>query len=246
MSLVGSPSQVSDTTTELLQIRDEPIELVRLPGGEFEMGSTRGLPLELPVHRVVIANPFLLGKFPVTQGQWTAVMGTNPSLFTGEARLPVESVSWEDAKQCCARLGGLIGRRVRLPTEAEWEYACRARSTSEFFFGDDERCVGDYAWYDVNSSEHTHPVGLKSPNPWGLFDVIGNVWEWCEDVWHADYTGAPTVGKAWMDGESRRPRRVLRGAAWDMDAFRCRSAYRSFDGKQLGTSRFGMRIVVEL
>ena len=111
--------------------------------------------------------------------------------------------------------------------------------------GDDERCVGEYAWYDLNSDERTHPVGLKRPNLWGLFDLLGNVSEWCEDVWHADYMGAPAVATAWMDGESAQPRRVLRGAAWDMDAFRCRSAYRSFDWKQLGTSRFGLRIVVE-
>jgi formylglycine-generating enzyme required for sulfatase activity len=237
---------VSDTTTELLRVRDEPIELVRLSDGVFEMGSTRGLPLELPVHRVVVTDAMLLGKFPITQGQWTAVMGTNPSQFTGEGRLPVESVSWDDAKQFCTRLGELIRRRVRLPSEAEWEYACRAGSTSEYFFGDDDRCVGEYAWFDLNSSDHTHPVGLKRPNPWGLCDIIGNVWEWCEDVWYADYTAASMVGAPWMDGEQAQPRRVLRGAAWDMDAFRCRSAYRSFEGKELGTSRFGMRIVIEI
>jgi formylglycine-generating enzyme required for sulfatase activity len=239
---------VSDTTTERLQIRDEAIPLVFLPGGALEMGSTRGLPLEEPVHRVVIARPFLLGQLPVTQGQWAAVMGDgeNPSLFRGDDRRPVEGVSWDDARAYCRRLSELTGRTVRLPTEAEWEYACRAGTAGEFFFGDDERVVGAYAWYDLNSGGQTHPVGLKRPNPWGLFDVIGNVWEWCEDVWHADYTGAPSVGTAWRDGEPTQPRRVLRGAAWDMDAFRCRSAYRSFDWKHLGTSRFGLRIVAEI
>jgi formylglycine-generating enzyme required for sulfatase activity len=241
----GEHGQVSHTTSFILPVRDEAIELVCLPGGEFEMGSTRGLPLEIPVHPVVIERPLLLGKFPITQGQWTAVMGKNPSVFTGEDRRPVDSVSWEDARAFCLRLSGLTGRRVRLPAETEWEYACRAGSTSEYFFGDDERGIDECAWYELNSREGTHPVGLKRPNAWGLFDLIGNVWEWCEDVWHADYTGAPSVGAAWMEGESAQPRRVLRGGAWDMDVFRCRSAYRSYDWMQLGTSRFGMRVVVE-
>jgi formylglycine-generating enzyme required for sulfatase activity len=237
---------LSDTATVELLIRDEAIELVRLPSGQFTMGSTRGLPLEVPVHPVVIERPLFLGRFPITQGQWTAVMGTNPSLFRGEDRRPVDSVSWDDAQGFCGRLSDLTGREVRLPTEAEWEYACRAGSTSEYFFGDDEQGLGEYAWYELNSDEQTHPVGLRLPNPWGLSDLLGNVWEWCEDIWHADYTGAPSSGTAWMEGESAQPRRVLRGAAWDMDAFRCRSAYRSHDWKQLGTSRFGVRIVLEI
>jgi formylglycine-generating enzyme required for sulfatase activity len=135
---------------------------------------------------------------------------------------------------------------VRLPTEAEWEYACQAGTSDEFYFSGKEQDVGEYAWYDLNSGERTHPVGLKKPNTWGLFDMTGNVWEWCEDVWHSDYDDAPSDGSAWMHNEDKQPRRSLRGAAWDMDAFRCRTAYRSYDWKHISTSRFGMRIVVDI
>ena len=107
------------------------------------------------------------------------------------------------------------------------------------------RSLQEYAWFEENSREETHPVGLKKPNPWGLFDIIGNLWEWCEDVWHSDYIGAPTDGSPWRSGADRRPRRCLRGGAWNMDAFRCRSTYRSWDRKDVATNRFGMRIAVQ-
>src|SRR5207237_692720 len=128
------------------------------------------------------------------QDQWLAVMGTNPAEFTGRAVLPVDSVSWEDCHKFCERLSGIADCLVRLPSEAEWEYACRAGTISDYFFGDDPKSLDEYAWFETNSGEHSQPVGMKKPNPWGLFDVIGNLWEWCQDVWHSDYTDAPLVG----------------------------------------------------
>jgi formylglycine-generating enzyme required for sulfatase activity len=189
------------------------IEVLVVPPGEFLMGSPNAFFSEAPVHRVAIGSAFLLGKFPVTQRQWRAVMGSNPSAFTADEENPVEGVSWEDASAFCRRLGALSGLRFRLPSEAEWEYACRAGSAWEFFFGpwgpyrDDgeipwrvRRALAVYAWFDLNSGDGTRPVGRKRPNPWGLHDLAGNVWEWCADVWHDDYAGAPADGSAWVEG----------------------------------------------
>ena len=207
----------------------------------FKMGSTRGLPLECPVHTVRITRRFLLGKFPVTQGQWNAVMPLNRSVFSGDD-LPADIVTWDDAKAFCAKLATTSGWEVRLPSEAEWEYACRAGTENEFFFGDDESKLCDYAWYDLNSHVRTHPVGMKKPNNWGLCDMVGNVWEWCEDVWHSDYEGAPRDGSPWLENATEQPRRCLRGGAWNYDACRCRSAYRSREWKHFATDHFGFRI----
>jgi len=229
---------------DALKINDrESIELVAVPPGEFSMGSGHGLPLERPVHAVHI-NPLLIARFPITQSQWMALMGCNPSAFSGEKTLPVDTVSWDDAKTFCARLSASTGSHVRLPAEAEWEYACRAGTTNEFFFGDDEAALIEFAWFDLNSNGRTQPVGLKKPNNWGLYDMAGNVWEWCEDVWHSDYENAPTDGTAWLDNGDEQPRRCLRGGAWNYDAFRGRSAYRSREWKHYATDSFGFRVVV--
>jgi formylglycine-generating enzyme required for sulfatase activity len=232
------------TDEDVIGVANERIELVQVPGGEFLMGSANGLELERPPHRVTIGRPFRIGGVPVTQAQWRAVMGTDPSEFRGDDRLPVEGVSWDDATAFCAALSRLAGRTVRLPTEAEWEYACRAGTTTEFFFGEAEDALPEYAWFHLNSGGRTHPVGAKRPNPWGLFDMAGNVWEWCADVWHSDYTGAPADGSAWREREDQQPRRCLRGGSWNFDGFRCRSAYRSREWKEFATNHFGFRVVV--
>lgn len=158
----------------------------------------------------------------------------------------------------CERLSVKAGRRVRLPSEAEWEYACRAGSSSELFFSSEgpfpddgsvreavRRELLNYAWFEDNSNETTHAVGLKDPNNWGLHDMIGNVWEWCADHWHDGYRGAPDDGTAWIESADARPRRCLRGGAWDMNAFRCRSCYRSWDWEHVAANRFGFRICVD-
>ena len=185
---------------------------------------------EKPQHQVKV-NSFAIGKYPVTQAQYEAVMGKNPSWFQNNPQNPVERVSWNNAQAFCQKLSQITGKTYRLPTEAEWEYACRAGTTTRYYFGDDANQLGDYAWYDGNSQDKTHPVGQKKPNPWGLYDMIGNVWEWCEDDWHDNYIGAPKDGSAWLKNgnDNRSP---LRGGSWgDIPVF-CRSAIRVSDDRR--------------
>jgi eukaryotic-like serine/threonine-protein kinase len=243
-----------------LEVGRQAIDLVPIPSGEFLMGSSNEVFGEAPIHLVTIARPFWLSKFPITQTIWEETTGENPSYFSETKLLPVDSVSWDDAIQFCAQLSRRIGRSVRLPTESEWEYACRAGSENEFFmftnpmaFVDGSSIpvstalkVCDFGWFDLNSRNRTHPVGKKLPNRWGLYDMIGNVWEWCQDDWHDDYVGAPSDGSAWTGGDDQETRRCVRGGAWDMDAFRCRSTYRSYDDKRVATNRSGLRIAVEM
>jgi formylglycine-generating enzyme required for sulfatase activity len=223
------------------------------------MGTNNRLYGEAPIHAVKFRRGFLLGKYPVTQAQWSVVMGDNPSTFRDSPNLPVDGVSWDRASEFCQRISRHSGRNVRLPSEAEWEYACRAGTDSEFFFGpwgpftDDTevpwaacKALSDYAWFDLNSTERTWPVDLKRANPWGLSDIVGNVWEWCADVWHDDYNGAPDDDVAWVADAAQQPRRCLRGGAWDMNAFRCRTSYRSFDHRELATDRFGLRVAMDV
>ena len=218
-----------------------------IQGGRFTMGSACGLPHapEGPEHLVDV-EAFWMADCPITGQQYKSVMGVNPSHFQSEADLPVENVTPVDALEFCERLSQRCGMRIRLPSEAEWEYACRAGSTTQFHFGDTPADLPKYAWFEFNSRGQTWPVRRKEPNAWGLFDIVGNVWEWCQDSWHEDYTGAPCDGSAWVEIGSRRARYCVRGGAWDMDAFRCRSSYRSYDWDEIGTSRTGFRIVAEI
>ncbi len=241
-----------------LEIGNTMLEVVSIPPGEFLMGSTNEVFAEVPAHWVRFRTGFGLGKYPVTQAQWLAVMGDNPSTFVTSLDHPVEGVRWDQAVEFCARLSIKAGLHIRLPSEAEWEYACRAGTVGEFFFSEDGPFLDDseipqnvrlaldeFAWFDLNSVETTHPIGLKLPNPWGLHDMLGNVWEWCADVWHDEYLNAPNDGSAWIEGNERQPRRCLRGGAWDMNAFRCRSSYRSYDHREMATHRIGFRVAVD-
>ncbi|MCZ8118819.1 MAG: SUMF1/EgtB/PvdO family nonheme iron enzyme [Microcystis sp. LE18-22.4A] len=210
------------------------LEMVSLPAGEFLMGSPDSDPdardWEKPQHQVQV-NSFAIGKYPVTQAQYQAVMGTNPSHFKNNSwfknnlQNPVEQVSWNDAQAFCQKLSQITGKTYRLPTEAEWEYACRAGTTTRYYFGDDASQLGDYAWYDGNSQKTTHPVGQKRPNAWGLYDMIGNVWECCEDNWHDNYIGAPKDGSAWLTNDNDYP--IVRGGSWYYNPLFCRSAFRN-------------------
>ncbi|MCI0538463.1 MAG: formylglycine-generating enzyme family protein [Verrucomicrobiales bacterium] len=201
------------------------LEMVAIPGGAFMMGSKTYLTDAQPIHRVTL-KPFSIGKYEVTQAQWKAIMGNNPSYFKGDT-LPVEQVSWEDTREFCQKLSKMTGKEYRLPTEAEWEYAAKAGSSGDYCFGDDASLLGDYAWYSENSmGKGTRPVGQLKPNVWGLFDMHGNVLEWCEDIWHNNYEGAPTDGAAWVTGGNEIAR-VLRGGAFTNSRIGVRAVSRS-------------------
>jgi formylglycine-generating enzyme required for sulfatase activity len=203
-----------------------------IPPGKFWMGSPEGeagrWKNEGPQHPVTLTQGFWMGKYPVTKAQYRVVMGKNPSKCKRK-RHPVEQVSWYQAVEFCRKLtererrtGKLpSGWVYRLPSEAEWEYAARAGSTGVRYGALDE-----IAWYEDNSGRETHEVGGKKPNAWGLYDMLGNVWEWCRDVWHDDYEGAPTDGSAWRQQEEDTDRRVIRGGSWYGDARRARAAAR--------------------
>ncbi len=232
--LIASPTPASPTPfTEKLPNR-VTLEMVSLPAGEFLMGSPDSDPNaasdEKPPHQVKV-NSFAIGKYPVTQAQYQAVMGTNPSYFKNNPQNPVECVSWNDAQAFCQKLSQITGKTYRLPTEAEWEYACRAGTTTRYYFGDDANQLGDYAWYGGNSQNTTHPV------------VIGNVWEWCEDNWHDNYIGAPTDGSAWIkNGNDNRS--LLRGGSWGINPNYCRSAIRNdYIRRDYRNYYYGFRVV---
>ncbi len=219
------------------------LEMVAIPGGSFLMGSPETEQQhdesESPHHRVTVA-PFYMGKYPVTQAQWQAVaalpqveqsLEPDPSRFKGANR-PVERVSWLDGVEFCKRLAQKSGREYRLPSEAEWEYACRAGTTTPFYFG--ETITPELANYNGNFPYGSAPYGIYRfqttevdsfpPNAFGLYDMHGNVWEWCADPWHDNYQGAPVDGRVWDDNDHEN--HLLRGAAWVNDAYVCRSACR--------------------
>ena len=203
------------------------MQFVLIPAGTFQMGSTGrdAYDDEKPVHQVTISRAFYLGTYEVTQGQWQAVMGSNsnPSVFKGDLNLPVENVSWDDVQAFIRKLNDREGgTRYRLPTEAEWEYAVRAGSTTAYSFGDDAGRLGDYAWYAGNAGTKTHPVGQKRPNAWGLYDMHGNVWEWVQD-WYGAYVAAAVPDPP---GPASGSGRVIRGGGWGYYSGGCRSATR--------------------
>jgi formylglycine-generating enzyme required for sulfatase activity len=203
------------------------MQLKLIPAGEFLMGSPAGEEGssgdEGPQHRVQITKPFYLGVHEVTQAQYESVMGKNPSLFKG-SDLPVEQVSWDEAKEFCQKLSARENRTYRLPTEAEWEYACRANTTTAYNFGNETSQLGGSAWFDGNSDRKTHSVGAKRPNAWGLYDMHGNVWEWCEDWYDGGYYAkSPSEDPT---GPATGSYRVYRGGCWGGSASRCRSARR--------------------
>lgn len=214
----------------LLQVKDCPIcnELVKLPAGSFEMGSENGEDDEKPVHKVTVAA-FEISRTEVTQAQWQAVMGSNPSGFKENgAKRPVEKVSWDDIQEFLSKLNkNSPGYTYRLPTEAEWEYAARAGGQGKWSFGDDKSKLGEYAWYFANSQKSTQEIASKKPNDWGLYDMHGNVYEWVQDCYEANYDkGQPTNGAAHRANDSSCLFRVVRGGSWYYDPFDLRAANR--------------------
>jgi len=231
-----------------------PLEMLWIPPGSFMMGSPEDeqgrMDNESPQHEVTISEGFWMGKYPITQAQWEAVMGNNPSDFIGDNR-PVERVSWNDirgANGFLEQLNTIIPRQnFRLPSEAVWEYTYRAGSTTRFYWGDDPDYteINDYAWYMDTSGGETQDVGLKLPNAWGLLDMAGNVLEWCEDDWHDIYIGAPTDGSTWVDNPQGNYR-VLRGVSWGGRADGCRAAYRAGADPDSRNDYSGFRVVFAL
>jgi formylglycine-generating enzyme required for sulfatase activity len=230
------------------------LEMVYIPAGSFMMGSPSGEgdddddDDERPQHQVTFAKPFYMGKYAITQEQWQAVMGNNPSYFKSGKR-PVENVSWDDAVNFCQKLSEKTGKTYRLPSEAEWEYACRVGTTTAFHFG--ETITSDLVNYDGNVPygwapkglycQETTPVGSFGPNAFGLYDMHGNVWEWCADPWHDNYNGAPSDGSSWTTGGSDN--RVLRGGSWNLNAANSRAASRAYNSPDDRDNHHGFRVV---
>jgi len=227
------------------------LEMVAIPDGTFLMGSPRGYgyPDERPQHRVTVA-PFLMAKYPVTQEQWKAAMGRLPPCRCKGARRPVDRVSWKDATEFCEQLSSKTGRIFRLPSEAQWEYACRARTTTPFYCGetittDLANYVGEHTYLSEPKGIYRHEatdVGSFPPNPFGLYDMHGNVWEWCADPWHEDYTGAPADERAW-EPSGDNSHRVLRGGSWHDPPDLCRCAVRLKFNPAEGEDFCGFRVM---
>ncbi len=243
VELIGQAVKPCVPQRTMLMPGDVPMTFSFIPPGRFLMGSKEGSSAEEPVHKVTLTKGFFMGIHPVTQSQWKAVMGTEPSHFKGADR-PVEQVSWTDAVGFCTKLtASLKGQSmVRLPTEAEWEYACRAGTSTEYFTGDKETDLQRAGWYGVNSDDQTHPVGQLVANPWLLHDVHGNVWEWCSD-WYGEY---PSNDQIDPQGQSSGNYRVLRGGSWYGNPGYCVSACRSSNGPATRNINCGFRVCFRL
>ncbi|MCX7046264.1 MAG: SUMF1/EgtB/PvdO family nonheme iron enzyme [Candidatus Sumerlaeota bacterium] len=211
------------------------IDMIWIPAGTFQMGSNQN-DTEKPIHSVEL-DGFWLGKYPVTQAQYQAITGQNPSNFKSASN-PVEQVNWDEATEFCRRISQKTGKTYCLPTEAQWEYACRAGANGKYCFGDSESQLGEYAWFDGNSESQTHPVGQKKPNQWGLFDMHGNVLEWCAD-WYGAYTAEKQRNPS---GPGSGEYRVLRGGSWFNTPVLCRSAYRSYNTPDYRLIFIGFRL----
>ncbi|MFT5412544.1 MAG: sulfatase activating formylglycine-generating enzyme [Verrucomicrobiales bacterium] len=245
----GMPELGSGAIGESVSIdlpNGETLVMKYCPGGKFTMGSPAGEENRLDNEdqvEVELSSHYWMAETECTQAQWVALMGTNPSKFKGE-RLPVETVSWDDAQAYVSKLNETVkppaGWKWSLPSEAQWERACRAGTTTAFCFGDDDKELTDYVWFSNNSEQHIHPVRTKKPNPWGLHDMHGNVFEWCEDYYVVKLPGGrdPLLG----EGSGR----VCRGGSWYFNADYARSAFRGFSGPGYAGygNGFGFRAVL--
>ena len=221
------------------------IKMAKIPAGSFMMGSDNGDSDEKPVHRVTISKDFYMGIYEVTQAQYQAVMGKNPSNFRGDNN-PVEQVSWNDAQEFCRKLSQKTGQKYRLPTEAEWEYAARAGTTTKYYWGKSYSEAGNFAWFIENSNYITHPVGTKIANRWGLHDMSGNVWEWCTDYYNKNfYRNSPEIDPV---NEGKSIFRVVRGCDWNNDSeiMRTTKRGRGHYGSNTNDIGIGFRIVLDI
>lgn len=213
----------------------------------FKMG-TAGIAAEEPVHEATFKEPFAIAKYEVTQELWEAIMGKNPSKWKGP-RNSAEMMNWNEANDFCRKVTAELRQlkllddkeSIRLPSEAEWEYACRAGTTTKYSFGDKEEDLRDYAWFKGNSKGEDPPVGRKKPNAWGLYDMHGYIWEWCQDSWSPSYEGAPKDASARQDKDAKE--RVLRGGSWADTADHARSGYRHHVDAGQRSDAIGFRCV---
>ena len=222
-----------------VKMERNPVEMVYVEGGTFQMGSTNGDSDEKPVHSVTLSS-YKISKFEVTQKQWKEIMGNNPSNWSGD-NLPVENVSWNDVQNFISKLNSKTGGNYRLPTEAEWEFAARGGTSSNGYTYSGSNSIGDVAWYSSNSGGKTHPVGTKSPNELGIYDMSGNVWEWCSD-WYGSYSSSSQTNP---QGPSSGSDRVYGGGGWADDSSGCRVANRGGSHPSIGGNSMGFRLVVQ-
>jgi formylglycine-generating enzyme required for sulfatase activity len=249
------PSESAQTPPRKARATDvsEP-EMVRIEPGTFLLGSAEGEGYEdeHPQHQVRIARPFGMARYAVTFEEYDAFIKANKRKPAGDegwgrGRRPAINLSWEDAVAYAQWLSEKTGKRYRLPTEAEWEYAARAGTTGAWSFGSDQGDIDKYAWSRINSGGQTRPVGEKEPNPWGLYDVHGNVWEWVQDCWHESYEGAPADRSAWeAGGGGDCGRRVVRGGSWANDPVNLRSAARNCNETAIRYFFLGFRLAQDL
>ena len=240
-NMVGSSTSGSVIT---IPVKDGiSIEMVKVEAGSFNMGATPEMENpnedEKPVHLVTLTNNYYIGKYEVTQALWKIVMGSNPSNFKGD-NLPIEKVSWNNCQKFISKLNKLTGKSFRLPSEAEWEYAARGGNKSRGYQYSGSNTIGDVAWYYGNSSSMTHAVGTKQPNELGLYDMTGNVWEWCQD-WFDSYSSSPQTNPT---GAVSGSIRVYRGGGWYHSAGDCRTSFRLVGAPGFRSDGLGLRLVL--
>jgi len=234
---------VSDNTISIPVKDGISIEMVRVEAGTFTMGATPEMKdpydNEKPTHQVTLTNDYYIGKYEVTQALWQAVMGNNPSSFKGE-NLPVENVSWKDCQEFLSKLNSITGKTFRLPTEAEWEYAARGGKKSQGYQYSGSSKLSDVAWYEDNSGNKTHDVGSKQANELGIYDMSGNVWEWCQDK-YGKYSSSSQTNPTGANSGSKR---VIRGGSWEIIDWGCRSSCRYGNTPDERGNSFGLRLVL--
>jgi len=231
-SVIAPPQPVYKDSITLNLSRGVTLDLIKIPAGKLKMRGD---------HEITLKT-FFLGKYPVTQKQYKVLMGEHLSAFKGD-NLPIEKLSWHQAVRFCQKLSAKTGQQFMLPSETQWEYAARADSKTRYFFGNCEEELEDYSWYDKNSDRKTHPVGEKKPNPWGLYDMLGNVWQWCQDDWDDDYHNLPLNGHPYINKSNIKS---LRGGSWNNSAFECACDYRNRNYGVDGYTNLGFRILMVL
>ena len=241
VNLIINGGGESEFKNQTFTVNGVSFEMIAVEGGTFTMGATDeqasdAYSDEKPTHQVTLSS-YYIGKTEVTQELWQAVMGSTPSNFSG-TNLPVEKVSWDDCQTFITKLNSLTGKNFRLPTEAEWEYAARGGNMSQGYKYSGSNEIGDVAWYDNNSGNKTHSVATKAPNELGIYDMSGNLWEWCSD-WYGSYSSSAQTNPTGPDSGSNR---IIRGGSWGHDLLDCRVAIRGAIGQTSRSIGFGLRL----